>query len=181
MIGIYKYENLITHEIYIGQALDIKRRFWAHKSSAKCPNNHEYNSKLSKAIREYGMENFDFSIVKEISREEYEQDPNILNKLEKSYIKEYDSYPNGYNATPGGNTFPELKGYVRSGENNGHAKMTEKEVGEIRELWATPVPYRVGWQLWKDRCPSERCFQKIWTRETWKNVKSELITPELIE
>lgn len=71
MIGIYKYENKINHKIYIGQSIDIKHRYATHKSSAYNNNTHEYNSALSKDIREYGLENFDFEIVREISQEEY--------------------------------------------------------------------------------------------------------------
>ena len=29
--GIYKYENLINHKIYIGQAVDLQERYKKHK------------------------------------------------------------------------------------------------------------------------------------------------------
>lgn len=180
MIGIYKYENKINHKIYIGQSVNIQHRFYTHKSAAFNKNVHEYNSLLSQAIREYGLENFDFQIIHEVSKEEYEANHNILNILEEHYISQYNSYKDGYNATPGGNTFPEVR-VTRVGEKNGRARMTEAQVLEIRKLWATPVPFREAWMLWKDKCPSKRCFQKIWNRETWKNVGAELITEKLIQ
>lgn len=91
--GIYKITNVITNECYIGQALDINKRFKEH---CKCglgidtpPGN-----KLYKAISEYGLQNFSFEILEECKKEE-------LNEKEKFYINLYDSYNFGYNSNKG--------------------------------------------------------------------------------
>lgn len=97
MIGIYKFENKINHNIYVGQSVDIERRYKDHINRAK--NNHqgnsEFNSVLHQAIRKYGIENFTFEIIEECSKD-------LLNEREKYWIQYYNSYNNGYNSTSGG-------------------------------------------------------------------------------
>jgi predicted GIY-YIG superfamily endonuclease len=53
MIGVYKIENLITHEVYIGQSESIEKRWSTHKSRAA---DHNFNTKLYQSMREYGIE-----------------------------------------------------------------------------------------------------------------------------
>ena len=91
--GIYKITNLITDECYIGQAVDIYKRWNEH---CKCglgidtpPGN-----KLYKAIQEYGLENFTFELLTECSASE-------LNEKEKYFIELYQSNTFGYNGTGG--------------------------------------------------------------------------------
>lgn len=94
--GIYKIENKINGKCYIGQSVDILRRWRSHKTIAN-NKNHEYkNHPLYRAIQLYKIENFDFSIVEECLREN-------LDEREKYYIKKYNSFtPNGYNLNKGG-------------------------------------------------------------------------------
>lgn len=49
--GIYKIENLINHKIYIGQSINIEKRFLVHKTS----NDGCY---IHNAIQKYGIMNF---------------------------------------------------------------------------------------------------------------------------
>ena len=91
--GIYKITNLITDECYIGQAVDVYKRWNEH---CKCglgidtpPGN-----KLYKAIQEYGLENFTFELLTECSASE-------LNEKEKYFIELYQSNTFGYNGTGG--------------------------------------------------------------------------------
>ena len=53
--GIYKYENLITHQIYIGQAINLHERYKKHKNNIADLN---HNEDFYIALREYGLENF---------------------------------------------------------------------------------------------------------------------------
>ena len=92
-IGIYKIENLINGSIYIGQSIDIEKR-WSTHISILNQNNH-YNAHLQNAWNKYGSENFKFSIVEEC--EQFE-----LNDREIYWIDKCDSFINGYNLTPGG-------------------------------------------------------------------------------
>lgn len=96
-IGIYKIENKITHQVYIGQSIDIKSRWIAHKCPGTWNNSNKpsYYYRLYTAFREYGLNNFDFSIIEECKKEE-------LDEKEKYWIKYYNSYLNGYNMTIGG-------------------------------------------------------------------------------
>ena len=65
MVGIYKITNKINQKIYIGQSVNISKRWTAHRNGAFNPNNGQYNTPLYKAIRKYGIENFTFEILEE--------------------------------------------------------------------------------------------------------------------
>lgn len=95
MIGIYKIENIINHKKYIGQSIDIYKRWERHKHIFNNKNSHSYEYPLYKDIRKYGLENFDFKIIEEC-------DKDLLDEREKYWIKYYDSFFNGYNQTFGG-------------------------------------------------------------------------------
>lgn len=93
--GIYKITNLLNGKCYIGQSINIQKRWTNHKTSYKNPNKDCYNYPLYKAFRKYGLENFKFEILEECTQ-------NKLDSLEKYWIKYYNSYNNGYNQTEGG-------------------------------------------------------------------------------
>lgn len=97
MIGIYKFQNLQNGKIYIGQSVDIERRYKDHINRAKNKNSAEYNSSLHCAIRKYGLDNFSFVVLEECNK-------NLLNEREQYWIKYYNSYKDGYNETTGGNS-----------------------------------------------------------------------------
>lgn len=75
MIGIYSITDKTTGNMYIGQSVDIERRFAEHKAPKA-----KGNTKLHKDIQEKGIENFEFSIVEECNIEE-------LNLKELQHIK----------------------------------------------------------------------------------------------
>jgi len=53
-----------------------------------------HNLPFHQAIRKYGIENFNFSVLKEIDTDNWEE----VNNLESKYINEYKTIsPNGYN------------------------------------------------------------------------------------
>ena len=92
--GIYYFKNNINNKYYIGQSVNIRKRIKAHiKSSLKM------NNPLYKALCKYGLENFEFGILKR-----YDIIPKcILDFWEKYYIQYFNSYGNtGYNQTLGG-------------------------------------------------------------------------------
>ena len=94
MVGIYKITNLINNQSYIGQSVNITKRWRGHKNIS--PNDHNYEYPLYKAFRKYGLENFSFEVIEECRIEE-------LNEKEIYWINYYNSYKDGYNQTPGGN------------------------------------------------------------------------------
>lgn len=93
--GIYCIENKINHKKYIGQSVNIYKRWKDHKIELN--NNHHFNIHLQNAWNKYGSEAFLFSILKKCKEEE-------LDKLEVYYIKKFNTreIQNGYNMTDGG-------------------------------------------------------------------------------
>ncbi len=90
MTGIYLIQNIITKESYVGQSVDINRRFTQHKSSSK-----KGKYPLYRDMRAIGMSNFEFSVLELCEKAD-------LDKREKYWIDHYDSINNGYNtAEPG--------------------------------------------------------------------------------
>lgn len=69
MIGIYKITNKINNKVYIGQSIDIQRRWCQEKNKAFNENDTAYNQLLSKAFRKYGIDNFNFEVIEELSEE----------------------------------------------------------------------------------------------------------------
>lgn len=94
MIGIYKIENLINGKVYIGQSIDIEKRWRVHKTELN--NNKRVGSHLQNAWNKYEEENFKFEVIEECLKEE-------LNKKEKYWIAYYKNNAYGvYNLTDGG-------------------------------------------------------------------------------
>jgi group I intron endonuclease len=92
MAVIYKIENTITNQLYIGKAIDHKRRWDEHLRNVKSGQNHPlYNS-----IRKYGKEYFNFEILEIVLEQN-------VNEQEIDFIKKYNTlYPFGFNLSPGG-------------------------------------------------------------------------------
>ena len=172
MIGIYKYQNKINGHIYIGQSIDIETRKKNHYYASRNEKSSDYNSQFHQAIRKYGIENFDFEILVEIEKENYSSE--LLNNLEKFYIKKYNSFENGYNATEGGE---EIGNRSQKGSKNGRARLTEEDVIYIRECYNNHIPFRTVYLEYKDKI-TERGLQKVWWFETWKNIHPEYHTEE---
>lgn len=97
MIGIYKIENLINHHIYIGQSIDIEDRWKKEKQNAFCSTSKSYQYPLSRAFRKYGIDNFSFEVIEECEMEQ-------LNSRERYWVAYYNSFFEGYNQTPGGDS-----------------------------------------------------------------------------
>ena len=98
--GIYKIENLVNGKVYIGQSVDIYRRWKAHKYVSNEENREGYNKPLYRAFRKYGIDNFSFEVIEECLEE-------TRSEKEIYYIEKYNSYiggenANGYNLTTGG-------------------------------------------------------------------------------
>ena len=91
--GIYKITNQVTKECYIGQSVDISKRW---KDHAKCGLGIDTpaGNKLYKAMQTYGIWNFSWEVLEQCSKD-------LLDEKEKYYIDLYDSYNFGYNSTKG--------------------------------------------------------------------------------
>lgn len=92
MAFIYKITNKINGKLYIGKTEEtVEKRFKQHLS--ECNKDRCKNRPLYRAIRKYGKENFEVSLIEETD------DP--CNR-EVFWIEFYESFGNGYNATKGG-------------------------------------------------------------------------------
>lgn len=87
--GIYCITNKINGKKYIGQSIDIIDRFRQHKKKSS-------NQIISKAIRKYGVDNFNFEILLRC--------PHMcMNYWENYYIIKHNTInPIGYNLESGG-------------------------------------------------------------------------------
>ena len=90
---IYKAENKINGKLYIGQTIrSLTARRNQHLNNAR----KGVSGKFYDAIREYGEDNFEFSVIcKAYSKDE-------LDDLERYYIAKYNTVNDGYNSLSGG-------------------------------------------------------------------------------
>lgn len=94
MIGIYKITNTVNNKAYIGQSVDINRRWGEHRRNIGSNKNPLYLD-----FKKYGLDNFLFEVIEEC-------DFYDLDEREEYWINYYNSYNNGYNLTLGGQTSP---------------------------------------------------------------------------
>lgn len=114
--GIYKIENKINHKVYIGQSINIERRWKDHRVRSQSGDGESFDCALYKDM--YGhLSDFDFSILEECPKD-------MLDIQEIYWIRKYDSSAswNGYNRSP-------------CGQDEGHQgvyhKLTKEKVNEI--------------------------------------------------
>lgn len=96
-IGIYKLNFNNTNKVYIGQSLNIEKRWISHQSNLRLGKS---PTKLQEAHDTYGLISYD--IITECIEED-------LNDLEEGAIDVYDSFLNGFNSTNSA-TGPALRG-----------------------------------------------------------------------
>lgn len=94
---IYKLTCNITGKVYIGKTLDVDRRMLQHSKITP-----KYSHHLANAIKKYGIESFTEEVIFEVESEDRAVLNTALSNAEKTYIKQYNSYKNGYNSTIGG-------------------------------------------------------------------------------
>lgn len=98
--GIYKITNCVNNKSYIGQARNIYIRIYWHLQSTKNEKAKDYNTPIHIAMRKYGIDNFELSVLEQCSA-------NDLNDREQYWISYYNTYVHadnscGYNVTKGG-------------------------------------------------------------------------------
>ena len=88
--GIYKITNQVNGKVYIGQSIDIHRRWNDERSRARNQETKEISAIYS-AMNKYGIENFTFEIIEECA-------PEMLSIREQYWIDTLQTLsPQGYN------------------------------------------------------------------------------------
>lgn len=160
--GIYIIKNKVNDKVYIGQSVNIVSRWYAHKQSAQNINAQDHYTKIHQAMYNYGVENFYYEILEECPLLE-------LDSKEIYYISQYNSYPDGYNMTLGG----EGNKY----ETNGRAILKLEQVQEIRLMYGAKIRFKDAYKRYEGII-SKRGFKKVWHYETWLGVLPEVYTDE---
>lgn len=91
--GIYKITNIITDQCYIGQSLNIYKR-WCDHCKAGLGIDTPVGNKLYQSIQKTGLQNFTFELLCQCPKEE-------LDQKEKYFIELYQSDLYGFNGTKG--------------------------------------------------------------------------------
>lgn len=96
--GIYLITREDTSQMYVGQSVNIEKRWKEHIRGADID-----SSRLEKAMRKHGVDKFSLKIITKLPNVEKE-----LNSHEKYWIKFYNTYEDRfhYNLTPGGEISP---------------------------------------------------------------------------
>lgn len=146
---IYKIENIINEKCYIGQTIqNLDKR----KSQHICNANKGYNFTICNAIRKYGKENFNWTIIKECNNRKE------LDEKEKYYIEFFNSYKQGYNMTLGGDFNPMFDEEIKKRAIKNIKKAMKKFTGVnnpmnnpgVREKHKKAVRNLVKTQGWKE-------------------------------
>lgn len=126
--GIYCIENLVNSKKYIGQSVDIYKR-WDNHKSVLCSGYH-CNKYLQRSWNKYKKNNFSFTIIEQCEKED-------LNEKEIYWINKLDAFDTGFNLTLGGDG---TKGHVCTDEtkikiskSNIGRKLTDTQKQRIKE------------------------------------------------
>ena len=165
---IYCYKNKINGKRYIGQTINQQQRKSAHISDST-----HIDTKLYRAVRKYGWDNFEYEILAE------SEDRNELDKLEVDFIKSFNSIENGYNIRSGGEhptMGEETRKKLQQANAFQNAELSEKEIIELRIAYLNyDSPSQIYNEKYKDRLHFNS-FLNIWT-----GARYTYIMPEVFE
>ncbi len=165
MIGIYLITNKINGKGYVGLSVNIQQRWWDHRyHSIHSTKKEDVDKVLYKAIKKYGLENFELTILEECRKEE-------LKQKEMFWINKLDTYRKGYNATLGGDS---PSGDPLKGELHGMSKLTEEQVIFCREAYEKGERARVIYDTYFKGILTFPGFQRMWHGKTWKHIRPEV-------
>jgi hypothetical protein len=147
---IYRVLNKVNGKSYIGlTTLELSERKHKHWLNSRNPNKNKKQA-LYLAIEKYGWDAFEWhELCSALTKED-------LVELEKSFIKEYDSFNNGYNNTLGGegviNPRKLEKYIVRFPDNvvhvvEGYKKFCRENKLNEGNLWHTYQPYKRTYEI----------------------------------
>ena len=82
--GIYYFRNKINGKYYVGQALKLRRRLRQH---ARRFNSGNFKNSIYLAIKKYGWENFEWSIIETFENISSDELQKKLDEKEIKYIE----------------------------------------------------------------------------------------------
>ena len=98
--GIYLFKNNVNGKCYVGQAINLRKRFYTHIYNYK---NSKIDNLLYRAFAKYRLNNFRYMILENFTASSnIELTRKQLDMLEVEYIDKFDTYEDGYNQTEGG-------------------------------------------------------------------------------
>lgn len=173
---IYCFTNKINGKKYIGQTRNPKDRYLSHiHYDMNNKNSPGYNLPLPRAMRKYGLDNFEYEILaKDI------EDDDTLNSLEEYYIKKFESLitQHGYNIRTGGmagkNCIPK-NDETKKKLSKAHAALSEDEIIELRIAYKNhESPKKIFEEKYKGQM-HYNSFLNIWTGQRYAYILPEYI------
>lgn len=142
---IYKYTSP-SGKSYIGQTIDEKRRRQNWFSSS-----YEYTgTAINRARAKYGRDAFTYEVIFTHSFQTKTEAKELLNVMEKYYIKKYNTFANGYNCDEGGRGAADYKlsKEARKKISLGVKSWTSTSEGKKKlSLAHKGVPHKKGYRL----------------------------------
>lgn len=128
---IYGIKNLVNNKIYIGKSTNMKIRKKTHETSFI--RKQAVNVHLQRAVDKYGVENFEFLILEEVTLDN-------INEKEQHWISHFNSFNEkyGYNKTmggDGGNLTIETKFKISQTSPNRKVVYQFNSKGELIKKW----------------------------------------------
>ena len=121
--GIYLLRNNVNGKVYVGQSVDICKRWYFHRLSA----NRGDKSPLYSAMRKYGINEFSVQVLEEC-------EVTKLDEREAYWMDFYEARERGYNLMPAGQNGRVMDDAMRKwfSENSKKWKPTEEIIEKIR-------------------------------------------------
>lgn len=129
--GIYKITNTVNGRFYIGSSVDTARR-WKEHNWDLYKNNHD-NAKLQASFNKYGINNFKFEIVEEVTNKE------TLLSVEQKWLDKSGCLDRsiGFNIAPlavGGSGPKSLEARIKSSEKQKGKPKSEEHKLKLKEI-----------------------------------------------
>jgi group I intron endonuclease len=177
--GVYLIENTLNHHKYVGQSRDIYKRVVSHHMPSYRHLDKPYSEfPLYRAMRKYGIENFQVSVLELCP-------PECLNEAECKWIQQLNTFHDGYNGTEGGTQWspiihsPETEAKRAAtreqhgslkGAKHPRAKLSEQEVWDIRQRYRDGESCEEIHRDFQDRYHSIECFKRIIFGKAYKYI-----------
>lgn len=180
MFYIYCYKNKTNGKCYIGKTNNISRRKNRHRRNAFIDKN---TLPFYNALRKYGEDNFEFSILDKFNLED------IIFDLEVFYISAYKSNNRnyGYNITSGGegssgtkhNENQKRSNKLKVGESNSNSKLTSATALSAYN------DYKTGFYTIKNISDkynvSHITVERLLSGRSWKHLNLDIESLQLIK